>query len=69
MDQLFISSQHKDQHLTVKLTAFKQKVLILNNFNFCLKLFTEFKWDLCVGHIQSLSEIYFSKKKKGSVQK
>lgn len=64
MEWLLIFLQHKDQHLTIKLTAFKQKTLILNNFNFCLKLLTEFKWDLCVGHIQSLSEIYFSKKKK-----
>lgn len=30
MEQLFIFSQYKNQHLTIKLTAFKQKVLILN---------------------------------------
>lgn len=64
MEQLLIFSQYKDQHLTIKLTAFKQKVLILNKTTFSFKLFTDFKWELCVGHIQSLSEIYFSKKKR-----
>lgn len=68
MEQLLIFSQYKDQHLTIKLTTFKQKALILKKSTFSLKLFTEFKWDLCVGHIQSLSEMYFSKK-KSSVQK
>lgn len=68
MEQLLIFSQYKDQHPTIKLTAFKQKVLILNKNTFSFKLFTEFKWGLCVGHIQSLSEIYFSKK-KSSVKK
>jgi len=60
MEQLFSFLWYKDQHLTVKLTASKQNVSILNDFPFCLKLFTEFRWDLCSGHNQSLSEHCFS---------